>query len=90
VYKRQVIPYGIALGNRAYLGGLNIVGMKRAGISRESIHNARNAFKHIFSGEQTVQAAASSIDAELAKDPVVAEILDFLKSNQDRALCTPR
>ena len=88
--ENDVIPYGIALGNRAYLGGLNIVGMKRAGISRESIHNARNAFKHIFSGEQTVQEAANSIDAELAKDPVVTEILDFLRSDQERALCTPR
>ena len=34
--ENDVIPYGIAIGNRAHLAGLNIVGLKRRGFSRES------------------------------------------------------
>ena len=37
--ENDVIPYGIAIGNRAHLAGLNIVGLKRRGFSREVIHD---------------------------------------------------
>jgi UDP-N-acetylglucosamine acyltransferase len=88
--ENDVIPYGMALGNRAYLGGLNLIGMKRAGLPRQSIHNARRLLKMLFSGEMTVVEAAASVDNELRKDPVVAKILDFVDKAGDRALCKPR
>ena len=43
--ENDVIPFGISLGNRAYLGGINLIGMKRHGIARESIHAVRQAYK---------------------------------------------
>lgn len=88
--ENDVIPFGAALGNRAYLGGLNLVGMKRAGIARESIHNARRAFKELFAAGLPVQQAASQIDKQLKSDPIVGLIVDFIASSGDRALCTPR
>lgn len=88
--ENDVIPYGIALGNRAYLGGLNLVGMKRAGISRDSIHLARRAFKELFGSKLPIQEAVASLDTELAADAVVATITDFIVNGGDRALCTPR
>jgi UDP-N-acetylglucosamine acyltransferase len=88
--ENDVIPYGMALGNRAYLGGLNLVGMKRAGISRDMIHNARRAFKFLFSRQTTLTEAAASIDDELLADPVVAKIIGFIKTGGDRAFCTPK
>jgi UDP-N-acetylglucosamine acyltransferase len=88
--ENDVIPYGIALGNRAYLGGLNLVGMKRAGLTRESIHLARRAFKDLFQSKRPVQEAAAALEPELAADPVVAAIADFIVKGGDRALCTPR
>lgn len=87
----DVIPYGIALGNRAYLGGLNIVGMKRAGIARESIHAARAALRQLFSGDMPVGKAAESLPEEIAGDQVVAQIAAFIREGgENRALCTPR
>ena len=88
--ENDVIPFGMALGNRAYLGGLNLIGMKRAGIDRESIHLARSVFKEIFSGNNSVQEAAGSIDIQKSKDPVVSKILGFILDSGDRSLCTPK
>ncbi len=88
--ENDLIPYGIALGNRAYLGGLNIVGMKRAGVERDSIHSTRAAFKHIFSGDVSVQEAVDALPAELLEDDMVAKIASFIKASGDRSLCTPK
>ena len=47
----DVIPYGLAQGPRAFLQGLNLVGLKRKGVSREQIHVLRNVFRDLFYGE---------------------------------------
>lgn len=88
--ENDIIPYGIALGNRAYLGGLNVIGMKRAGVARESIHNARRVFKDLFSGEVPMKEAVVRLSPELRGDKVVAEIIAFIEAAGDRAFCTPR
>ena len=46
--ENDVIPFGIALGNRAALAGLNVVGLKRRGFSHEAIHELRRAYKMLF------------------------------------------
>ena len=88
--ENDVIPFGTALGNRAYLGGLNLVGMKRAGIARESIHAARHAFKQLFQSGKPVQEAVAGLEPRLLADPVVAAIAEFISNSGERALCTPR
>jgi UDP-N-acetylglucosamine acyltransferase len=88
--ENDVIPYGIALGNRAYLGGLNVIGMKRSGIPRDSIHNARNAFKMLFSSGKPLSETLTTIQTDLGSDPVVDTIVRFISDGGDRALCTPR
>ena len=88
--ENDVIPFGMALGNRAYLGGLNLVGMKRMGIERESIHRTRKVYRDLFSAEMTIGEAVAAVDAETSKDPIVASILQFIRDGEDRSLCTPR
>ena len=46
--ENDVIPYGSVTGNRARLQGLNIIGLKRRGISRDDIHTLRNAYRLLF------------------------------------------
>ncbi|MEP1208364.1 MAG: acyl-ACP--UDP-N-acetylglucosamine O-acyltransferase [Rhizobiaceae bacterium] len=84
----DLIPFGMAMGNRADLAGLNLIGMKRAGISRDSIHLVRAAFKELFSGEKPVQDTAKAL-RQSAEDPQVINLLDFITASADRALCTP-
>ena len=43
--ENDLIPYGMALGNRAHLSGLNIIGLQRRGFSREDIHSLRRAYR---------------------------------------------
>lgn len=84
----DLIPFGMALGNRADLGGLNLIGMKRSGFSRENIHAVRNAYKELFSGEKPVQEAAKEL-RNSSSEALVIEILDFVLASTDRSLCTP-
>ena len=84
----DLIPFGMALGNRAHLAGLNLIGMKRAGIPRESIHVVRAAFKDLFSGGKPIQETAQAL-RESASDSQLIDLLDFITAAADRALCTP-
>ena len=69
--EHDVIPYGIALGNRAHLAGLNLVGLKRRGYSREQIHDLRRAYRALFGGEGTLQERVEQVAAEFPGQPEV-------------------
>lgn len=88
--EHDVIPYGIALGNRANLAGLNVVGLKRRGFSREQIHELRRAYRMLFGSTGTLQDRAAEVAAGFAGRPEVEHIVDFVREGGDRALCTPR
>jgi UDP-N-acetylglucosamine acyltransferase len=88
--ENDVIPYGIALGNRAALAGLNIVGLKRRGFSRESIHDLRRAYRALFAPEGTLKERVEDVAMEFAAHVEVQQILDFLREGGDRAICMPR
>ena len=84
----DLIPFGIATGNRAHLAGLNLIGMKRSSIPRESIHAVRAGYKSLFSGDKPVQTAATEL-LETTEDEHLIDILKFVTASADRALCTP-
>jgi len=86
----DVIPYGMAVGNRARLAGLNLVGLKRRGFDRESIHTLRAAYRMVFSNEGTLRERVDDA-AQLFKDePLVQDVVSFIASASDRPLCLPR
>lgn len=88
--ENDVIPYGTVLGNRAHLAGLNLIGMKRAGIERQSIHSARNLFKTLFFGDKPVREMVAEAAATANDDAVCSAIIKFISDGGDRALCTPK
>ncbi len=89
--ENDVIPYGMALGNRAGLAGLNVVGMKRLQFGREQIQSLRQAYRLLFSNEGTLAERIADIESQpVAKDPYVREILTFIKAPSERSLCLPR
>jgi UDP-N-acetylglucosamine acyltransferase len=88
--ENDVIPYGMALGNRAHLAGLNIIGLRRRSFSREQIHDIRRAYRLLFTDEGTLAERVEDVAAEFATHPTVHEILDFIREGKDRSLCTPR
>ena len=88
--ENDLIPYGMALGNRAYLSGLNIVGLQRRGFSRNDIHNLRRAYRLLFAAEGTLMERVEDVAADFKEHPIVAEIVAFIRAGGKRSLCTPR
>lgn len=85
----DVIPYGMLNGNPGLLGGLNVVGMTRAGVDRATIHRVRKAYKALFDEEGAIREKAAAIREEFADCPQAMEILDFIAAESDRALSSP-
>jgi UDP-N-acetylglucosamine acyltransferase len=85
----DLIPYGMAIGNRANLNGLNIVGLKRKGSPREQIHELRQAYRMLFASEGTLKERLEDVEHMFSKNPLVKQIIDFIKSNSDRSFCVP-
>ena len=87
--ENDLIPYGMALGNRAYLSGLNIVGLQRRGFSRTDIHGLRRAYRLLFAAEGTLMERLEDVQAEFSGQPIVDEIIAFICEGGKRSLCTP-
>jgi UDP-N-acetylglucosamine acyltransferase len=85
----DVIPYGMLNGNPGLLGGLNVVGMTRAGMERATVHIVRRAYKAIFEGDSNVRANAAAVRDEFADCPEAMEIIDFIGTDSDRAISSP-
>ncbi len=88
--ENDLIPYGMALGNRAYLSGLNIIGLQRRGFSRETIHDLRRAYRLLFAAEGTLKERVDDVAAEFADHALVQEIIAFIREGGKRSVCTPR
>jgi UDP-N-acetylglucosamine acyltransferase len=85
----DVIPFGTALGNRARLTGLNVVGLKRRGVDRAGLHRLRAAFRLLFAPGDEGAVVFSERLAEartMAEDALVAEMLAFIDVPSRRGL----
>jgi UDP-N-acetylglucosamine acyltransferase len=85
----DVIPYAIAVGNRASLRGLNIIGLKRSGLARSEIQLLRKAYKTIFDRSRTVAENIEFAKAEFASSPTAMKIVDFITSRGKRHYAVP-
>jgi UDP-N-acetylglucosamine acyltransferase len=87
----DVIPYGMAINmqREAHLSGLNIIGLKRRGFSREDIHELRRAYRSLFADEGTLKERLEDVAAEFETHPHIHEILDFIRIGGERAICVP-
>jgi UDP-N-acetylglucosamine acyltransferase len=88
--ENDVIPYATVTGNRAHLSGLNLVGLKRRGFSREDIHALRNAYRLLFAPEGTIAERVEEVSAQFKGVAPVTEILDFIGVESSRAICQPK
>jgi UDP-N-acetylglucosamine acyltransferase len=88
--ENDIIPFGIALGNRASLAGLNFVGLKRRGFSHAAIHALRRAYKMLFAPTGTLTERAEDVAAAFPEEEAVQQMVAFLRAGGDRAICTPR
>ena len=88
--EHDLIPYGSAMGDRARLMGLNLVGLKRRGFSRTIVHDLRRAFRLLFAREGTMSERLTDV-AELFHDnEPVMDIVDFMRIDRERSITQPK
>lgn len=88
---RDVIPYAMAFGDHAELAGLNLIGLKRRGLSRDTINAMRQTFRDVFyGGEGSVADRARAARAKFTGVAEVAEIADFILADARQELCLAR
>ncbi len=85
---RDVIPYGLVEASRGKLDGLNLVGLKRKGVSRADITALRAAYQMLAQGEGAFQDRARRLGEETESD-YVRRIVDFVTGDSDRSFLTP-
>ncbi|MBB3994561.1 UDP-N-acetylglucosamine acyltransferase [Sulfitobacter undariae] len=85
----DVIPYGLVQAPRGHLDGLNLVGLKRRGVSRGDITALRAAFQMLAQGEGTFHERAERLGAETSSE-YVSEIVDFVLADTGRHFLTPK
>ncbi|MGZ9812369.1 acyl-ACP--UDP-N-acetylglucosamine O-acyltransferase [Pseudoroseicyclus sp. H15] len=85
---KDVVPYGLVQAPRGTLDGLNLVGLKRAGVPRGDITALRAAFDALKDGEGTFHDRAERLQAE-ASSPLVKELVAFILGATDRSFLTP-
>ncbi|MFC5068795.1 acyl-ACP--UDP-N-acetylglucosamine O-acyltransferase [Flaviflagellibacter deserti] len=88
--ENDLIPYGLATGNRARLDGLNLVGLRRRNFDRDAVNVLRRAYRELFAPEGTLKERVEDVATTFADTPLVQEIVDFIRAGGDRAICTPR
>ena len=90
----DVIPYGSVLGDRARLCGLNLVGLKRRGFSKDDIDSLRKAYRMLFAEEGTIRERVEDVASEFSDSMLVNDVLEFVRSvitaESKRSLTQPR
>ena len=85
---RDIIPYGIAHGNRSILQGLNLIGLRRKNIPNKEIMTLSDAYKEIFKNENLTQNL-NDLSEDFKKNELVLEVVNFLEKDKKRPICTP-
>lgn len=85
----NVIPYGMVVGDRGQLRGLNVIGMKRSGLPHKTIHDMRKAYRLIFDRARPLSENLDLAEAEFADSASVREVIDFIRRRGKRYLALP-
>ena len=84
----DVIPYGLSLGNRNYLEGINLIGLRRKNISNKDILELTSAYKEIFK-TNNLKENLNKLNGEFKENKLVNDIIDFINKDKKRPICTP-
>jgi UDP-N-acetylglucosamine acyltransferase len=85
----DIIPYGFCVGQRGVLDGLNVVGMRRRGLSRTDIHNLRQAYRALFLVRGVFRERVEAVTRAFGEDPLVAKVLKFIRDGGSRPVMKP-
>ena len=87
--KSSVIPYGSVRGREAHLSGLNLIGLKRRGFSKDDVSALRRAYRLMFAKEGTMAERLDDVVESFRDRQAVMEIVDFIRADAGNAICQP-
>ena len=79
---RDVPPFCMAMGNRAKIVGLNLVGLKRHGFTLAALDNLKTAFDVLFTSDLTLKEAMAQIRHRFPEEPAILKLLQFLETSE--------
>jgi len=86
---KDVIPFGLSFGNRNYLRGINLIGLKRKKYDNKTIMELDAAYKKIFSSSN-LHKNLNIINGEYKENKLVSEVINFIEKDKKRPICTPQ
>ena len=87
--KSDVIPYGMVMGRPGLLAGLNLVGLKRAGIDNKEIQDLLKAYEDLFRAEGTFAERIDAVAAKYGGRATVDSVVGFLRAETSRPILQP-
>jgi UDP-N-acetylglucosamine acyltransferase len=85
---KDVIPFGLSFGNRNYLQGLNLIGLRRKNYMNKKIMDLDKAYKAIFSSKN-LHENLDKINNEFKENELVNEVINFIAKDKKRPICFP-
>ena len=85
---KDVIPFGLSIGNRNYLEGLNLIGLRRKKYENQKIMELSKAYKEIFASKN-LHENLSKINGEHKGNELVNEVINFIEKDKKRPICSP-
>lgn len=89
----DVIPFGVVLGERAKLSGLNLIGLKRRGFAQSNINGLREAYRGIFTDTAdngNFMERVKKIQSTIQNNQQVTEMITFITQDAHRNICLPK
>jgi UDP-N-acetylglucosamine acyltransferase len=86
---KDVIPFGLSIGNRNYLQGLNLIGLRRKKYENKKIMGLDKAYKEIFSSKN-LHDNLSKINGKHKDNELVNEVIAFIEKDKKRPICSPQ
>ena len=85
---KDVIPFGLSIGNRNFLQGINLIGLRRHKYENQKIMGLDKAYKEIFSSKN-LHENLIKINGEYKDNELVVEVIKFIEQDKKRPICSP-
>jgi UDP-N-acetylglucosamine acyltransferase len=89
--ENNIIPYGLVMGERASLAGLNLVGLRRNEFSRDDIKALKETYELLFSDDSiNLKDRVAKVAEKFADNKTVMRMINFLQEETNKAICQPK
>ena len=85
--EKDIIPYGLYIGIRENLKGINLIGLKRKGLDNKIINKINLIVKNIFNQTDTIINNIKNVNLEDKSISEIQDLIKFLNGNSKRGIC---